>query len=408
MKALRPFIHPALLFGVIALLGLGGCGKAPRKAVGKLDTPQHHTLRGHDFIEKGDWEEAGKSFDLAISLGQAHGPAYAGKAIVVAHGATAAGLDADQREKRFEKAGDLVDQALDNAETPAEKRAAHVAGIRVQRLTKVERKWLVEAEEHYEDAVGLDKRRLDPDPHFYMARAYRDAFEVRKAEDLYRKVLGMNSGKSGMANTELALVQKVIRAEPGSRHGRVIAFAPTISRADIAALFIEELQLERLYQRGNTKRFDTGFKPPAEGRRFEADKVVRAAEVTDIGKHPLRADILEMIRLRVAGLQPDAQHRFHPDKPVRRAQFAMMVQDILVKVTGEKGLDTKFIGQASPFPDVRGDHFSFNAILTVTSRGLMDPLDKVNGIFGPAEPVQGADALLVIRLLHNQLRRYVR
>ena len=408
MKALRPFIHPALLFGVIALLGLGGCGKAPRKAVGKLDTPQHHTLRGHDFIEKGDWEEAGKSFDLAISLGRAHGPAYAGKAIVVAHGATAAGLDADQREKRFEKAGDLVDQALDNAETPAEKRAAHVAGIRVQRLTKVERKWLVEAEEHYEDAVGLDKRRLDPDPHFYMARAYRDAFEVRKAEDLYRKVLGMNSGKSSMANTELALVQKVIRAEPGSRHGRVIAFAPTISRADIAALFIEELRLERLYQRGNTKRFDTGFKPPAKGRRFEADKVVRAAEVTDIGKHPLRADILEVIRLRVAGLQPDAQHRFHPDKPVRRAQFAMMVQDILVKVTGEKGLDTKFIGQASPFPDVRGDHFSFNAILTVTSRGLMDPLDKVNGIFGPAEPVQGADALLVIRLLHNQLRRYVR
>lgn len=408
MKALQPLIHPALLIAAAALLGLGGCGKAPRKAVGLMDTPQHHTSIGHDFIEKGQWKAAGKSFDMAISLGRKHGPAYAGKAIVVAHGATAAGLDADQREKLFEKADDLVDQALDKAGNPAEERAAHVAGIRVQRLTKVERKWLVEAEEHYEDAVGLDKRRLDPDPHFYMARAYRDAFKVRKAEDLYRKVLGMNSGKSGQANAELALVQKVIRAEPGSRHGRVIAFAPTVSRADIAALFIEELRLERLYQRSNKKRFDTGFKPPSGERRFQADQVARAAEVTDIAKHPLRADILAVIRLRVAGLQPDAQHRFHPNEPLRRAQFAMMVQDILVKVTGEKGLATKFVGQASPFGDVRGDHFSFNAILTVTSRGLMEPLNKVNGIFGPSKPVQGADALLVIRLLNNQLRRYVR
>ena len=35
----------------------------------------------------------------------------------------------------------------------------------------------------------------------------------------------------------------------------------------------------------------------------------------------------------------------------------MMVQDILIKVTGEKGLDKKFVGQASPFRDVRGTHF---------------------------------------------------
>ena len=407
MKALQPFFIPALWIGVVAMLGLGGCGTPPRKAVGLMDTPQHHTRIGHKFIEKGQWKAAGESFDLAIGLGKAHGPAYAGKAIVVAHGATARGLGADQREALYEQAGDLVEQALDNAETPEEKRAAHVAGIRVQRLTKVERKWLAEAEEHYEDAVQLDKRRLDPDPHFYMARAYRDAFEVRKAEDSYRKVLRMNSSKTGMANAELALVQKVIRAEPGSRHGRVIAFAPTISRADIAALFIEELRLERLYRRGNAKRSDTGFKPPAQAGKFEADKVVRAAEVTDIGNHPLRADILAVIRLRVAGLQPDARHRFHPDKPLRRAQFAMMVQDILIKVTGEEGLATKFVGQTSPFPDVRGNHFSFNAIQTVTSRGWMEPLDKFNGNFGPEKPVHGADALLAIRLLNNQLRRYV-
>lgn len=408
MEMRKPFLHGGLLLGLILALLLPGCGPQPRTAVGIMDTPEHHTRRGHDFIEKGEWIKAREAFDKAISLGKDYGPAYAGKAIEVAHRATPSGLKPAQRKKLFEQADDLVDQALEHAKTPDQKRAGHVAGIQIHQLTKVERKWLNEARNHYDKAVKLDKRQVDADPHLFMARAYRDAFQLRQAEELYRKVLAMNNHRSGQADQELAFVQRVIRAAPGTPHGRAVAFAATISRADLAALLISELQLARIYLKGKPKRFDNSFKAPSGDRRNVEGSMASGREVVDIATHPLRADIVEVIKLRVSGLQPDPQHRFLPNKPVLRFEFAMIVQDILVKVTGDESLPRRFIGEASKFSDVRNDHFSFNAIQTVTSRGLMEPTDKINGVFGPRQPIQGADALLVIRLLQDHLRRYVR
>lgn len=394
----------AMLAAVLA----AGCGKEPRTAVGRLDTPEHHTLRGHDFIDKGDWAEAGRSFDAAISLGKDYGPAYAGKAVVVAHEADNHTVSADQREDIFDRAEKLLNQAHQNAKNDDQERAAYTATIRVQRLTKASDGWLNDAQKAYELAVKVDSRVPDPDPHFFMARAYRDAFQLQQSQDLYRKVLSLNSGRSQMADSELALLQKIIRAEPGSRHGRTVAFDSSITRADIAALFLEELRLDRLYLRGGQQQADTRFRPPAGQQQFQADRVVKAPEATDVDTHPLAGDIREVIQLRVAGLQPDASHLFHPNATVVRGEYAMMVEDILVKVTGEQGLRTRFIGQASPFRDVRSDVPWFNAIQTVTSRSLMEPADKVNGIFKPGEPITGADALLVIRLLRDELRSYVR
>jgi hypothetical protein len=79
-----------------------------------------------------------------------------------------------------------------------------------------------------------------------------------------------------------------------------------------------------------------------------------------------------------------------------------------VRVTGEQKLKTRFIGQNSPFPDVRSDAFFFNAVQTVVSRNLMEPKNKIQGIFGPQDPVSGAEALLVLRLLKDELRSLVR
>ncbi len=401
---------PLLLSLLAALLALlaAGCAKAPRVAEGRLDTPEHHTIRGMDFIDEGNWAEAGRSFDLALSLGKDYGPASAGKAIVKAHEADPKTMPEGKREQIYNQATELLDKARKNAKNDDEQRAYHVAAIRVHRLTQFPRDFVANAEGHFEKAVKLDPRGLDPDPYLEMGRTYRDAFELVKAQDMYRKVLGMNTSKTGKADEELSLVQRIIRAEPGSRVGKVIAFDDTITRADIAALFVEELRLGRLYLRGNTNQFDTSFKPPAGQQQFQADTLVKAPEASDIDNHPLRADIEEVLKLRVTGLQPDPAHQFHPNATVLRGEFAMMVEDILVKVTGEQGLKTKFIGQASPFRDVRNDVPWFNAIQTVSSRSLMEPKDKVNGIFKPGDPITGADALLVLRLLKDELRSYIR
>lgn len=395
---------PAVLLGL--LLVLSACGEQPRQAVGRLDTPEHHTLRGNDFLAEGDWKQADASFGQALSLNPAYAPALAGRAVVEAQAATRPGLAASTREDLTEKAEDTLDAAESNARSDQERLAVHIAGIQVYQLAKPD-DWLDDAEDHYEDAIALDKNRSDPRPYLYMARAYRDAFDLGKAGQMYRQVLSMNRGLTGEADRELALTQQIERAAPGTVHGKAVAFAATITRADVAALFVEELQLARLYNRDGSGKTATGFRPPQQ-QQFQTERRQMAADVTDIDDHPLKADIRQVIDLGVSGLQPDPSHKFHPDEEISRAEFAIMVQDILARVTGEQGLKTRFVGQASPFRDVRADLPYFNAVQTMVNRNLMAPQDSVRGLFGPTEPLTGADALLVIRLLKNELRSYLR
>jgi len=82
----------------------------------------------------------------------------------------------------------------------------------------------------------------------------------------------------------------------------------------------------------------------------------------------------------------------------------MMVEDILIKVSGDESLSTKFIGSKSPFPDLRSDLPYFNAVMVCTSRGIMEARDLTTGEFGPKDTVSGADALLVIRKIKEELK----
>jgi hypothetical protein len=93
-----------------------------------------------------------------------------------------------------------------------------------------------------------------------------------------------------------------------------------------------------------------------------------------------------------------------PNDTGSRAAYAMMIEDILIKVSGNQKLATEFIGSKSPFPDLRNDHPSFNAIMVCTSRGIMEAKDMSTGEFAARGTVSGADALLIIRKLKDELR----
>ena len=111
-----------------------------------------------------------------------------------------------------------------------------------------------------------------------------------------------------------------------------------------------------------------------------------------------------MIRIGMRGLEVYPDGNFRPDELVVRASYAMMIEDILVKITGDNALATRFIGGSSPFPDLRADLPYFNAVMVATSRGLMEAKDMVSGAFSTLDPVSGADALLVIRKMREELR----
>ena len=399
------FRNTALLLMALSLVALGACGPKERKARGRMDTPGHHTTRGHDFLEEGNWAEAERSFQLALSLDKKFSPAHAGMAVAKATAAADDRIRGSKEEKKAEAAEDHLKEAFSTAKSEPHEFEANMAGIRVMRLLKKDDDWLKDAEEYYEEAMDGKKKGRNPAPHLYIARAYRDAFDLNKAIAKYRLVLEFDTALRKTADEEMAVVQKIQRAAPGSRYGKIIAFAPSITRADIAGLFIEEMRLDKIFSRGEQTNVNTAFRAP--GSAAPGDKP-KGSNATDVQSHPLRADILEVVRIGIRGLEVDPSNKYYPDKNVTRAEFAVMVEDILVKVTGEESLRTKFIGQNSPFRDIRGDAFYFNAVQTVTSRGLMEAENKVSGIFGAANPISGADALLVIRMMKDELRSFLR
>jgi len=170
------------------------------------------------------------------------------------------------------------------------------------------------------------------------------------------------------------------------------------------ALFIQELKLEEVYERLSVKTFDTEFKAPKSGLEMETETVVKLPPATDISDHVLRHDINTVIRMGVRGLEPYPNHTFRPDEKISRASYAMMLEDILIKATRDEGLATRFFGNVSPFPDLRNDLPNFNAVMLCTSRDMMTVADVRSGEFRPTGTVSGADALLAIRELKEQLR----
>jgi tetratricopeptide (TPR) repeat protein len=259
--------------------------------------------------------------------------------------------------------------------------------------------WLKEAEDEFE--AGKKKDAASPELYFHMGKAYKVAFEFDKAAAAFKKVLDLNKDFVGEASQEWALVQKIQRAAPGTKIGKQIALIDKITRADVAALFIEELNLEKLYKAGKTREYDASFKPP-EGTALAADTITKTPPAMDIVNHPLKADIDAAINLGIRGLEPFPDHTFAPGMVISKANYAMMVEDILIKVSGDEKLATKFIGAVSPFPDVRSDHYAFNSIMVCTTRGLMEA--KLDGYFGLEESLSGADALLVIRRMKDELK----
>ncbi len=117
-----------------------------------------------------------------------------------------------------------------------------------------------------------------------------------------------------------------------------------------------------------------------------------------------KIDIEGILGIGLRGLENYPDGNFHPGELVTRAAFAMMLEDILIKVSGDNSLATKFIGSTSPFPDLRADLPYFNAIMVVTSRGIMEAKDMTSGEFAPLSPVAGVDALLIIRKIKEELK----
>lgn len=378
---------PLRLLVILALsVFVFSCTPQLRKPGGELDTPEHHVFTGERLLAEKNYNQARREFELALELAPYFSKAHAGMALAKAY------------QGDIQGASQAMLDAWKYAKTKEEKLFIHVGRIRLLTVARVDKDWLAQAREEFGDAVKLDSRHAAA--YYYMGDAYKTALDFAQAGQMFKKVLEINNEFVKEADGGWNLVQKIQRAMPGTITGRKIALLPSISRADAAALFMEEMKIDNLYKKRTLKTFDASYKDPEQAQGVPA----APALPDDIKDHPLRADIEGIIGIGVRGLETYPDGRYHPDEFVNRAAYAIMVEDILIKITGDSALPTKFIGQVSPFPDLRPDLPYFNAVVTLTTRGIMEAKDFTTGEFGPLGPVSGVDALLIIRKFKEELK----
>lgn len=366
-----------------------------RKAGGMMDDPQTHTLQGMKYWDKGEYDRARDEFKLAISLeeGKKYGPAYAGLAM------------SDAAQGKFDEAEDNVDKAIDLCKKDKKEYQGYMAeAILIEFKNKGDKEnpeWWKDAQKSYRKALDIDS--TSGELYFRAGRMYKMGYEFRLAEDAFRKNLQVKNGYEEQANAEWAVVQKILRAEPGTRVGKRIALIEKISRADIAALFMAELELDRILDKSKVKNYDTDFSAPVDSRTMTVDSSTKVADILDCDKHWARNFIQDVQKFRIRGLEPSADHKFYPDQLISRGEYAFFIEDILMAISGDRSLATKHIGASETrFPDVNPSSPYYNAICNAVDKNIMDA--QLNGEFRALDHVSGPDALLIIRAIKDMRR----
>jgi len=390
MRRFTLILLPVLVFSLLA-----GCAKT-RKAGGQMDTPDLHYEQGMKYYNAGDYKKAGDEFELARTLDLKFAPCYAGLGLVEAEKAKAES-DPKLKEKGFDKAVDLVEKAKDlNGKLPAAF-IAHGMIITLQHQSDENKEWADDAIKQYNKVL----EKLEPnnsEAWYRKGWTLKYAFKFRDASDQFRKVLDLNKDYTAEADREWKIMQDIERAAPGSKVGMKIALIEKISRADVAALFISELDAVRLVEKKRPKNYDTDFKAPPDSRALAGDSLVKADRLSDIREHWARNFITDVVGLQVRGLEPYPDHTFKPDLLITRGEYAMMLEDMLIAILRDPSLASKHIGAGnSRFGDVNAGAPYYNAVCNMADKGVMNA--NLNSEFEPLRAVSGTEALLAIRQL---------
>lgn len=397
-KIIRTLISLFILCAVVFFLI--SCGPKVRVAVNQLDTPGHHTFTGLKLLDQEKYADAKREFEMATQLDAKYSKAYTGMALVNIY------------TSNFNAASDNLALGLKNAKDTDEKLFVNVGKIRYYTLSKSDQKWLELAKNQFDEAVVTDPKQTPA--YYFMGLAYKEALEFNLSGQMFAKVIQLKTDHMADADAQLKFLQKVQLAMPATETGKKIALVERITRADAAAIFMEELKIKDLYNKPTPKVLDTPLKETEKVSTEvkETEKVPIDAPPTvpvkllakDIADHPLKTDIEGILEIGVHGLENDPKGNFNPGEVLSRGEYAMMLEDILIKLTGEKDLAARYVNSKSLFPDVPADMPYFNAIIAVTSRGIMEAKNTKTGEFLPLKPVTGVDALLIIRKLKEKLK----
>lgn len=391
-------VIPCILCVVVLIVS---CVTQERIAVSQLDTPDHHTYTGLKLLELGKYSDARRSFKMATQLDAKYSKAYTGMALInICTGKLAA-------------ASDNLVEGFKKAQSDDEKLFVYVAGIRYHTSNKSDMKWLESAKNQFDEAVLIDYKYAPA--YYYMGLAYKEALEFNRARKMFATVIKLKTDHIDDATNQIDFLQKVQKANPISQAGKRIALTERLTRAETAALLMEELKIKELYDK---------HVPKDQNKQEKETEMIKEEKITgqvftetfpiepppmkiwahDIMEHPFQKDIEGVLEKGVKGLENNPRGKFNPGEIISRGEFAIILEDILIKVTGEKDISARYVNSKSLFPDVPADMPYFNAIISVTSRGIMEAMNIKTGEFGPLKPLSGVEAIFIIGKLKEVLK----
>jgi len=420
-EKIRILVFPFIIFA--AVLSLISCAPKARVAVSQLDTPGHHTFTGLKLLEQEKYPDAQREFKTAIQLNNNYSKAYTGLALV------------NVFTGKYDAAAENLTLASKYASSDEEKLFANVSGIRYYSISKSDSKWLDMAKNQFDEAAKINSKYSPA--YYYMGMAYKDALEFDLAIQMFARVVQLKTEHIADAGNQLNFLKEVQKAQPATRTGKKIALVEQMTRADAAALFIEELKIKDIYSKltpkpqevpvKDAKQISTESKESKDPGKTVTDvketekssvdqkPVEKTSQETsastavkltskDIADNPWKTDIEGVLETGIKGLENDPKGNFNPGEVISRGEYAIMLEDILIKLTGEKDLAARYVNSKSLFPDVPADMPYFNAIISVTSKGLMEAKDIRTKEFAPLKPLSGVEALLIIRKLKDEFK----
>jgi hypothetical protein len=359
-----------------------------------------------ELIEKAEFKDAYARFDRAVVCDGKYGPAYGGLALAKAL-MVVEEKGPDYKNRDVYKAYQSLDSAWKYADDEVQEFAYHLASMRFYTALKP-KAWLKKVVKDHRKALRLDPR--EPILYYegveaadyFLGAAYFEAREFSGARYNLSRVLGRKGeGKWNEPAERLwKKTDKLVRAIAGrtvGNVGREVSVMDTVTRGDMAALLVDELKIDRLF---------AGRIPVASKLPVLSESRIPA----DVVDSPFTEEILTVIKWDIRGLEPvydnvGAAYVFNPGAPVARKEFALALEDIIIRLTGDESIAAAFFGHPrSPYPDVPPASPWYNAVMNVTTRSLMET--ELSGEFRPDDPVDGAEAILAIRVLRQKMNIY--
>jgi hypothetical protein len=233
-----------------------------------------------------------------------------------------------------------------------------------------------------------------------MGVAYKEWEKYIEAQTTFQKILEIDNTdmRAKKAIKELAEYQAAVAGQ--SDLLKKIAKQKSISRADVAALFVSELPLDKIFKESTVPQ-QISFQAPSGGVMGKpAEDKSAETTATDVpAGHWAKSFIDHALKTGIVEKFPD--NSFRPEETVNRGEFAKLIEHFLVKAWSDLSLETKFFGSQTPFADVLNTAPLFNAIMVVSTRGIMPGFE--DGTFKTLQVVSGAESLNIMANLKSQV-----